>query len=212
MAEALHRREEGRGTRIGDYWPLIALVLGSALSGLAIAAGFGFAPEDRKTDGIIADLTIRENIILALQARSGWMRPIPRAEQNRLAAEYIRSLDIRTTGPEKKIGELSGGNQQKVILARWLAMNPKFLILDEPTRGIDVGAHAEILRLIRRLNEQGMSLLVISSELEELVAASDRIIVVRDRRHVAELTGMQMTTDTIVRAIAVTDDTAEEPA
>ncbi len=168
----------------------------------AIAAGFGFAPEDRKTDGIVADLTIRENIILAMQARKGWLRRIPRAEQNRLADHYIKRLDIRTTGPEKKIGELSGGNQQKVILARWLAMNPRFLILDEPTRGIDVGAHAEILRLIRELNEQGMSLLVISSELEELVAASDRIIVVRDRRHVAELVGAEMTTDTIVRAIA----------
>jgi simple sugar transport system ATP-binding protein len=168
----------------------------------AIGAGFGFAPEDRKTDGIVADLTIRENIVLALQARQGWMRRISRAEQNRLADKYIKSLDIRTTGPEKKIGELSGGNQQKVILARWLAMNPRFLILDEPTRGIDVGAHAEILRLIRELNIQGMSILVISSELEELVAASDRIIVVRDRRHVAELTGADMTTDTIVRAIA----------
>lgn len=181
----------------------------------AIAAGFGFAPEDRKTDGIVADLTIRENIVLALQASKGWMRPIPRAEQNRLADEYIEKLDIRTTGREKPIGELSGGNQQKVILARWLAMNPRFLILDEPTRGIDVGAHAEIVRLIRELNEKGMSLLVISSELEELIAVSDRIIVVRDRRHVAELTGDQMTTDTIVRAIAapeVSDDNAEAVA
>lgn len=177
----------------------------------AIAAGFGFAPEDRKTDGIIADLTIRENIVLALQARRGWLWPVPRSEQNRLAEKYIRSLDIRTTGSEKKIGELSGGNQQKVILARWLAMNPRFLILDEPTRGIDVGAHAEILRLIRQLNEQGMALLVISSELEELVATSDRIIVVRDRRHVAELTGAEMTTDTIVRAIAAGDVTGDTP-
>lgn len=178
----------------------------------AIAAGFGFAPEDRKTDGIVADLTIRENIVLALQASKGWMRPIPRAEQNRLADEYIEKLDIRTTGREKPIGELSGGNQQKVILARWLAMNPRFLILDEPTRGIDVGAHAEIVRLIRALNEKGMSLLVISSELEELIAVSDRIIVVRDRRHVAELAGDQMTTDTIVRAIAAPDANPEEAA
>ncbi|WP_196259957.1 ATP-binding cassette domain-containing protein [Pelagibacterium limicola] len=178
----------------------------------AIAAGFGFAPEDRKTDGIVADLTIRENIVLALQASKGWMRPIPRAEQNRLADDYIRRLDIRTTGREKMIGELSGGNQQKVILARWLAMNPRFLILDEPTRGIDVGAHAEILRLIRELNAQGMSLLVISSELEELVAASDRIIVVRDRRHVAELTGADMTADTIVRAIAAPGTAKEATA
>lgn len=170
----------------------------------AIAAGFGLAPEDRKTDGIVADLTIRENIVLGLQARRGWARPIPRAEQNRLADDHIRRLDIRTTGREKRIGELSGGNQQKVVLARWLAMNPRFLILDEPTRGIDVGAHAEILRLIRELTEQGMSLLVISSEIDELVAVSDRVIVLRDRRHVAELGGGRISADHIMRAIAAT--------
>ena len=170
----------------------------------AIAAGFGFAPEDRKTDGIVADLTIRENIILGLQARRGWARPIPRAEQNRLADDYIRRLDIRTTGREKRIGELSGGNQQKVGLARWLAMNPRFLILDEPTRGIDVGAHAEIVRLIHELTGQGMSLLVISSEIDELIAVSDRVIVLRDRRHVAELTGSQIAGEQIMKAIAAT--------
>ncbi|WP_116082443.1 sugar ABC transporter ATP-binding protein [Tropicimonas sp. IMCC34011] len=168
----------------------------------AIRSGFGFAPEDRKTDGIIADLSVRENIILALQARRGWTRPIPRAEQNRLAQKYIDRLDIRTSDAEKAIGDLSGGNQQKVVLARWLAMNPRFLILDEPTRGIDVGAHAEILRLIRELTEAGMSVLVISSEFDELVAASDRIIVLRDRRHVRELTGSEVAADEIVRAIA----------
>nr|WP_111298557.1 sugar ABC transporter ATP-binding protein [Paracoccus saliphilus] len=168
----------------------------------AIAAGFGFAPEDRKTDGIVGDLSIRENIILALQARRGWSRPIPRSEQNQLADEYIRRLDIRTSDREKAIGELSGGNQQKAVLARWLAMNPRFLILDEPTRGIDVGAHAQILRLIRTLTAQGMSVLVISSEIDELVAVSDRVIVLRDRRHVAQLTGQQVTGDQIMRAIA----------
>lgn len=168
----------------------------------AIAAGFGFAPEDRKTDGIVADLSIRENIILGLQARRGWARPIPRAEQNRLADDYIKRLDIRTSGREKPIGELSGGNQQKVVLARWLAMNPRFLILDEPTRGIDVGAHAEILRLIQTLTSEGMSVLVISSELDELVAVADRVIVLRDRAHVAELTGSDVTGDRIMHAIA----------
>ncbi|KGM47805.1 sugar ABC transporter ATP-binding protein [Pseudooceanicola atlanticus] len=168
----------------------------------AIAAGFGFAPEERKEDGIVADLSVRENIALALQARRGWARPVPRAEQLRLADEYIEKLDIRTSGPEQPIGDLSGGNQQKVVLARWLAMNPRFLILDEPTRGIDVGAHAEILRLIQQVTAQGMSILVISSELDELIAVADRVIVVRDRRHVAELTGSEITTDTIVRAIA----------
>ncbi|TPW29064.1 sugar ABC transporter ATP-binding protein [Martelella alba] len=168
----------------------------------AIAAGFGFAPEDRKTDGIIADLSIRENIALAMQARRGWARPIPRAEQDRIVADYIEKLDIRTSGPEKPIGELSGGNQQKVVLARWLAMNPRFLILDEPTRGIDVGAHAEILHLIQEITAEGMSILVISSELDELIAVADRVIVVRDRAHVAELVGEEIVSDNIVRAIA----------
>ncbi|WP_121062547.1 sugar ABC transporter ATP-binding protein [Chachezhania antarctica] len=175
----------------------------------AIAAGFGFAPEDRKTDGIVADLSVRENIALALQAARGWARPIPRAEQARLADMYIERLDIRTSDAEKRVGELSGGNQQKVVLARWLAMNPRFLILDEPTRGIDVGAHAEILRLIHELTAEGMALLVISSELDELIAVSDRVIVVRDRRHVAELTGSDIRTDTIVHAIAHRDDIGE---
>jgi simple sugar transport system ATP-binding protein len=168
----------------------------------AIRAGFGFAPEDRKTDGIVADLSVRENIALALQARRGWARPIPRTEQQRLAEMYIERLDIRTSDAEKAVGDLSGGNQQKVVLARWLAMNPRFLILDEPTRGIDVGAHAEILRLIHQLTDEGMSVLLISSELDELIAVSDRVIVVRDRRHVAELTGAGISTETIVHAIA----------
>ncbi|RAH99023.1 sugar ABC transporter ATP-binding protein [Acuticoccus sediminis] len=173
----------------------------------AIAAGFGFAPEERKADGIVADLSVRENIVLALQARRGWARPIPRAEQQRLADEYIARLDIRTSSAEKPIGELSGGNQQKAVLARWLAMNPRFLILDEPTRGIDVGAHAEILRLIQAVTEEkGMAILVISSELDELIAVSDRVIVVRDRRHVAELTGGEIASDTIVRAIAAPEN------
>jgi monosaccharide-transporting ATPase len=168
----------------------------------AIRQKFGFCPEDRKSDGIIADLSVRENIALALQARRGWARPIARSEQDRLADHYIKALDIRTTDREKPIKLLSGGNQQKAILARWLATNPDFLILDEPTRGIDVGAHAEIIRLIETLCEKGMSLIVISSELEELVAYSSRVIVLRDRAHVAELTGERVTTDEIVEAIA----------
>ena len=168
----------------------------------AIAAGFGYAPEDRKTDGIVAELSVRENIALALQARRGWARPIPRHEQKALAEDYIRRLDIRTSDAEKAVGDLSGGNQQKVVLARWLAMNPRFLILDEPTRGIDVGAHAEILRLIGELTDEGMSILLISSEFDELIAASDRIIVVRDRRHVSQLVGEEVETDRIIRAIA----------
>ena len=168
----------------------------------AIAAGFGFTPEDRKVDGIVAELSVRENIILALQARRGWAAPLSRAEQERLAEHYIRLLDIRTSSADKPVGELSGGNQQKVVLARWLAMNPRFLILDEPTRGIDVGAHAEILRLIHEITREGMAVLLISSELDELVAACDRVIVVRDRRHVAQLSGDRITSEAIVHAIA----------
>ncbi|CAN7352896.1 galactofuranose ABC transporter, ATP-binding protein YtfR [Rhizobium sp. LjRoot254] len=174
----------------------------------AIAEGFGFCPEDRKTDGIIGDLSVRENIALALQARRGWAKPISRAEQNELADKYIKALDIRTDGREKPIKLLSGGNQQKAILARWLATDPKLLILDEPTRGIDVGAHAEIIKLIRELCAQGMSLAVISSELEELAAYSSRIRVLRDHHHVAELSGEQMTADMIIDSIAQSHDGA----
>jgi len=176
----------------------------------AIRNGFGFCPEDRKTDGIIGDLSIRENIALALQARRGWARPISRADQNALADRYISVLDIRTTDREKPIRLLSGGNQQKAILARWLATNPDFLILDEPTRGIDVGAHAEIIRLIEDLCAKGMSLIVISSELEELIAYSSRILVLRDREHVAELTGDNVSTASIVDAIAAAHKKTED--
>jgi simple sugar transport system ATP-binding protein len=170
----------------------------------AIAHGFGFCPEDRKADGIIGDLSVRENIILALQARRGWAKPLSRGDQNAIADRYIKALDIRTDGREKPIKLLSGGNQQKAILARWLATDPRLLILDEPTRGIDVGAHAEIIKLIRDLCARGMSLAVISSEIEELVAYSSRIRVLRDRRHVAELNGDQMTANGIIQAIAAT--------
>jgi len=168
----------------------------------AVAAGFGFSPEDRKTSGIIGDMSVRENIVLALQARNGWLRRVPMRRQREIADEYIRQLDIRTSHAEKPIGELSGGNQQKALLARWLATNPDFLILDEPTRGIDVGAHAEIIRKIEELCDGGMSLLVISSELDELVTYSHRVVVVRDRAHVAQLVGEEVTTENIVRTIA----------
>ena len=204
-AEVLFGATAADSGAVGDATGLVDVSTPSR----AIASGFGFAPEDRKTDGIIGDLSVRENIALALQAYRGWSRPIPRAEQRRLAEDFIRRLDIRTPGPEKPVGQLSGGNQQKVILARWLAMNPRFLILDEPTRGIDVGAHAEVLRLINEMVASGMSLLVISSELEELVTVSDRVIVVRDRKHVAELTGEDITTDAIVRAIAAPESHRE---
>jgi simple sugar transport system ATP-binding protein len=163
---------------------------------------FGFTPEDRKTEGIVAELSIRENIILALQAQRGWLHKIPRAKQDEIASRFIKLLDIRTPDAEKAIGLLSGGNQQKALLARWLATEPRFLILDEPTRGIDVGAHAEIIRLIERLCEEGLALLVISSELEEIASYSDRVVVLRDRRHVRELSGDEVSADTIMTTIA----------
>ncbi|MBZ6075056.1 galactofuranose ABC transporter, ATP-binding protein YtfR [Microvirga puerhi] len=163
---------------------------------------FGFTPEDRKTEGIVAELSVRENIILALQARRGWLSPLPRRVQDEIADRFIKLLDIRTPDAEKPIGLLSGGNQQKALLARWLATEPRFLILDEPTRGIDVGAHAEIIRLIERLCEDGLALLVISSELEEIAAYSDRVIVLRDRRHVRELIGSDVSADGIMTTIA----------
>ncbi|MGO4385948.1 galactofuranose ABC transporter, ATP-binding protein YtfR [Microvirga sp. 2YAF29] len=165
---------------------------------------FGFTPEDRKTEGIVAELSIRENIILALQAQRGWMHQIPRRRQEEIASRFIKLLDIRTPDAEKPIGLLSGGNQQKALLARWLATEPRFLILDEPTRGIDVGAHAEIIRLIERLCEEGMALLVISSELEEIASYSDRVVVLRDRRHVRELIGSEVNADNIMTTIANT--------
>lgn len=168
----------------------------------AIRLGFAFCPEDRKRHGIVADLSVRENIILALQARQGWRKPIPRAEQLRVADAMIKALSIRTPDAEKPVGLLSGGNQQKVILARWLIMNPKILLLDEPTRGIDVGAHAEIMILIRKLCDDGMALVLVSSELDEITAVADHVVVLRDRRRVAELSGRAITEAAIIEAIA----------
>ncbi len=157
--------------------------------GDAIRLGFGLVPEDRKTEGIVGPLSVRENIILALQAKAGAFRRVPRREQDRIVAEFMRALDIRAPDAEFPVEQLSGGNQQKVLLARWLATDPRLLILDEPTRGIDVGAHAEIVGLIGRLRERGMALYVISSELEELAAYAHRVCVMRDRRMVGVLPG-----------------------
>ena len=170
--------------------------------GQAIRLGFGFCPEDRKHDGLILELSVRENIALALQSRRGWWKRIGTAEQNRLAAEMIDALGIATPDAEKPVGQLSGGNQQKVILARWLAASPRLLILDEPTRGIDIGAHADIVALIRRLCKEGLALLVASSELEEIVAFSHRVVVLRDRHKVTEIVGEDISRAKIVEAIA----------
>ncbi|MFD1801316.1 galactofuranose ABC transporter, ATP-binding protein YtfR [Mixta tenebrionis] len=164
--------------------------------------GMGFCPEDRKTDGIIGAASVRENIILALQAQRGWLRPVSRREQTAIAQRFIRQLGIRTPDAEQPIELLSGGNQQKVLLSRWLVTRPQFLILDEPTRGIDVGAHAEIIRLIESLCADGLALLVISSELEELVGYADRVIILRDREQVAEIPLEKLSVAAIVSAIA----------
>ena len=168
----------------------------------AIKRKIAFCSENRKAEGIIDDLTVRENIILALQASRGWFKTISRKRQDELADEYIRLMNINPPNPEHLIKNLSGGNQQKVLLARWLLTEPQLLILDEPTRGIDVGAKAEIQKLVLSLSRQGMSFLFISSELEEVVRVSDRIAVLRDRTKVKEISGEEMNQHEIMQAIA----------
>ncbi|WP_322923240.1 sugar ABC transporter ATP-binding protein [Paenibacillus campi] len=168
----------------------------------AIGHRIAFCSENRKTEGIIGDLSVRENIILALQAKQGIFRTISRKQQQQYADEYIRMLNINPRNPEHLIKNLSGGNQQKVLLARWLLTAPQLFILDEPTRGIDIGAKAEIQKLVLSLSRQGMSFLFISSELEEVVRVSDRIAILRDRHKVTELTDEQMNQQQIMQAIA----------
>jgi len=155
----------------------------------AARLGMGLCPEDRKTDGIVADLSVRENIMLALQARRGLTRFISVEEQARTAERFVKLLGIKTADVDVPIGQLSGGNQQKALLARWLATQPRLLILDEPTRGIDVAAKQEIMDEILRLAGEGMAVLFISSEIDEVVRVSNRIAVLRDRRKVGELPG-----------------------
>jgi monosaccharide-transporting ATPase len=168
----------------------------------AVRHGFAMCPEDRKVEGIIPDLTVRENIILALQAKRGWRGTLSAKRQEEIAQEMIAALHIVTPDSSKPVGQLSGGNQQKVILARWLVSEPEFLILDEPTRGIDVGAHAEIIQIIKRLCDQGLAMLVISSELAEVVEYSHRVVVLRDRKKLTELSGDEINEQNIMHAIA----------
>ncbi|MBK8082399.1 MAG: sugar ABC transporter ATP-binding protein [Devosia sp.] len=168
----------------------------------AIARGFGFCPEDRKAEGIFGELSVRENIVIALQGKLGWFSALNRDEQLEIAGKFGEAMDIRAASLDMPVKLLSGGNQQKVILSRWLATDPAFLILDEPTRGIDVGAHAEIVRTINRLRDEGLALVVISSEIDEVVAYSSRIVVMRDRELVAELNGENINPGVIVQAIA----------
>jgi len=152
----------------------------------SLRRGVAFCPEDRKAEGIVGDLSIRENIILALQARYGWFKFLGAPKQYEIAQKYIQLLGIVTPSPDQLVKNLSGGNQQKVILARWLATQPHVLILDEPTRGIDVGAKAEIQKLVLDLAREGMSIVFISSELEEVLRISHRIVVLRDHKKAAE--------------------------
>ena len=168
----------------------------------AMENGIGYLPEDRKGDGIIQDLSVRENIILALQVLNGFNKPLSRAESEKLADEYIDLLDIKTASKETPIKSLSGGNQQKVILARWLLTHPQFLILDEPTRGIDVGTKIEIQKQVLKLAEEGVSVTFISSEIEEMLSVCQRLIVMRDRKIVGELKDAMLRQDVIMQTIA----------
>ena len=170
--------------------------------GDAIKEFIAFCPEDRKKYGIIPELSVRENIILVMQAKNGIAKFISRQKQEEIAAQYIEMLNIVTPSPETPVGSLSGGNQQKVILARWLVTKPELLILDEPTRGIDVHAKAEIMNLAMKLCDEGMSLVFISSELEEVIRCSDRIAVMRDRKKIAEVSGEDMSEGKILKTIA----------
>lgn len=167
----------------------------------AMHLGMGFLPDDRKAEGIVGDLSVRENIILAMQARLGPMKKIPLHVQNEIADKYIDLLQIKTASRETLVKQLSGGNQQKVILARWLATDPNFLILDEPTRGIDVGTKTEIQKLVVQLAEEGKSLIFISSEIEEMLRVCNKMAVLRDGAKVGEISG-HMTQESVLSAIA----------
>ena len=168
----------------------------------AMKNGIGYLPEDRKRDGIIADLSVRENIILALQVMKGFFHPMTKAQMRQFADEYIEALQIKTASQDTLIKSLSGGNQQKVILARWLLTHPDYLILDEPTRGIDVGTKLEIQKLVLKLANENMSVTFISSEIEEMLRTCSRLIVMRDRKIVGELTGEQLTQSYVMKTIA----------
>ncbi|MGW8250043.1 MAG: sugar ABC transporter ATP-binding protein, partial [Anaerolineales bacterium] len=168
----------------------------------AINKGMGFCTEDRKAEGIIPYLSVRDNLTLAALPTLTKNGIINRDKQKQIVEEFIKLLAIKLSSADQSVRELSGGNQQKVLLARWLCMNPKLLILDEPTRGIDVGAKGEIQKIISLLADEGVGVLMITSEMDELTEGSDRVFVMRDRRTVAELTGDEIAQDTIMDAMA----------
>ena len=168
----------------------------------AMKNGIGYLSEDRKRDGIVGDLSVRDNIILALQVKRGFFRPFTKAQATAFADEYIKLLDIKTASVNTPIKSLSGGNQQKVLLGRWLLTKPEYLILDEPTRGIDVGTKVDIQKLVLKLASEGMSITFISSETDEMLRTCSRLIVMRDRKAVGELSGEDLTQNKIMSTIA----------
>lgn len=168
----------------------------------AIDHRIAFSSENRRAEGVVADLTVAENVVLGIQARRGWLRPIKRSEQQAIVDEYITTLGIRPADPDQPVGNLSGGNQQKVLLARWLTTAPELLVLDEPTRGIDVGAKADIQRKVAELSEQGLSVIFISSELEEVLRLAQRVVVMKDRRKISELDAHDVDLDGLIQHIA----------
>ncbi len=172
----------------------------------AMKQGMAYLPEDRKAEGIFADLSVRENIIIALQAKRGMFKRMTRKDMEKYADAYIKLLDIKTANRETPVGSLSGGNQQKVILARWLLINPEFMILDEPTRGIDIGTKTEIQKLILKLAAEGKSVAFISSEMDEMLRTCSRMVVMRDRYKVGELTEEDLNQSTIMRTIAGSEE------
>jgi ribose transport system ATP-binding protein len=176
----------------------------------AIRAGAVLLPEDRKSEGIVPNLSVRENIVLAALPRISKAGLVTRAKQDEIVDYFMKRLRIKASSPDQKVGELSGGNQQKVLLARWLCLNPKVLLLDEPTRGIDVGAKAEVQGVIDELAKDGLGVVLISSELEELIEGSNRVVVLKDGRKVGELTGDQVTEDALMQSLAQASGKAEE--
>ncbi|WP_083516486.1 sugar ABC transporter ATP-binding protein [Aeromicrobium erythreum] len=174
----------------------------------AIDAGVAFSSEDRRAEGVVGDLTVADNMILALQATRGWLRPVPQRTKDELVRRYIEALDIRPADPNALMRNLSGGNQQKVLLARWLITEPRLLVLDEPTRGIDVGAKAQIQQLVAELAADGMAVVFISAELEEVLRLADRVVVMRDRRKVAEQVNDGLEVSDVLRTIAGAGESA----
>ena len=168
----------------------------------AMKNGISYLPEDRKRDGIVGDLSVRENIILALQVMKGFFKPFSRARAEAFADEYIKLLNIKTASADTPVKSLSGGNQQKVILARWLLADPKYLLLDEPTRGIDIGTKVEIQKLVLKLASEGKSITFISSEIDEMIRTCSRLVVMRDGKVVGELKGAELNQNKIMATIA----------